>query len=535
MDEIRKILFEGTNAQKRYLFSFDLDSSEDEIYKKFQLYSRYCFPKLFKSKDAPFHEEMVKRMIRLYVGNEPDGEFLNIAFRGASKTTYRKAFRAFVINCDIAHRRKYFKLLTANEKNGKQFITGVYNMLISRRVAPIFPETFEKSEKKNEETMSSFSTSFGLKAQTVTINVDQRGNVQGDEESIRPDELDFDDIESRNSLKSAPKTKQIWDNMQEALDGMSDDGVAYYSANYISERGNVHRLVERIQNKMIIPIMDKKGNPTWPEKYDKEKIRKIKIKADNFEGEYMCKPSASKDVFIDRESVDRQVARPPIKEIAGFKIFKTYNPSHRYAGGADVAGGNGLDSSASVFIDFDTIPAQVVGTYYNNLIKPDSFGHELVKEGNMFGECLLAPENNKFDECVGIVKLNYPMSKIYATNKDEKKITFSSPTTFGWSTNSLTKSKMFNGLAKAIEEGLLDLNDEDLIREARSYTRDDVMDAEEDPRLVTRHFDLLTACAIAWQMKDFAKRGSQPQRVDPITRLINSSGSPSANVNESYE
>jgi hypothetical protein len=31
------------------------------------------------------------------------------------------------------------------------------------------------------------------------------------------------------------------------------------------------------------------------------------------------------------------------------------------------------------------------------------------------------------------------------------------------------------------------------------------MDKEQDPRLTTRHFDLLIACAIAWQMKDFAK------------------------------
>ena len=30
------------------------------------------------------------------------------------------------------------------------------------------------------------------------------------------------------------------------------------------------------------------------------------------------------------------------------------------------------------------------------------------------------------------------------------------------------------------------------------------MDNENDPRLTTRHFDLLIAAAIAWQMKDHA-------------------------------
>jgi hypothetical protein len=31
------------------------------------------------------------------------------------------------------------------------------------------------------------------------------------------------------------------------------------------------------------------------------------------------------------------------------------------------------------------------------------------------------------------------------------------------------------------------------------------MDKDEDPRLATRHYDLLVACAIAWQMKDLAE------------------------------
>jgi hypothetical protein len=38
------------------------------------------------------------------------------------------------------------------------------------------------------------------------------------------------------------------------------------------------------------------------------------------------------------------------------------------------------------------------------------------------------------------------------------------------------------------------------------------MDRDEDVRLTTRHFDLLIACAVAWQMRAFAtksyRRGS---------------------------
>ena len=53
---------------------------------------------------------------------------------------------------------------------------------------------------------------------------------------------------------------------------------------------------------------------------------------------------------------------------------------------------------------------------------------------------------------------------------------------------------------------MLDLSDPDLIAELKSYTRDDLMDRDEDVRLTTRHVDLLIACAIAWQMPAFATR-----------------------------
>ena len=57
---------------------------------------------------------------------------------------------------------------------------------------------------------------------------------------------------------------------------------------------------------------------------------------------------------------------------------------------------------------------------------------------------------------------------------------------------------------KAVVDGHLELSDKDLIAEARAYTRDDLMDRDDDVRLTTRHFDLLIAGAIAYWMKDFA-------------------------------
>jgi hypothetical protein len=78
--------------------------------------------------------------------------------------------------------------------------------------------------------------------------------------------------------------------------------------------------------------------------------------------------------------------------------------------------------------------------------------------------------------------------------------------TYGWQTNSATKATMLMDLRKAVEDGHLELSDPDLIAELRSYTRDDLMDRDEDVRLTTRHFDLLIAAAIAWQMRHYATK-----------------------------
>jgi hypothetical protein len=224
-----------------------------------------------------------------------------------------------------------------------------------------------------------------------------------------------------------------------------------------------------------------------------------------------CRPNASKDIYIDRESVEKQNVREPIRTIAGFKIYRNYTPSHRYAGGMDVAGGVGLDSSASVFIDFDTIPAQVVGTFHSNTIQPEAFGDEIYNEANYFGGCMVAPENNKYDQAV--LKAKLLGADLFSMPNKEILIAGSLPKSYGWSTNSLTKSKMLSSIKQAIEDGLIELNDADLIAEAKNYSRNDLIDKEEDPRLSTRHFDLFTACAIAWQMKDYAVHRLSPNEV----------------------
>lgn len=494
---VKEILAGGKPQEIRTVFRFDRRDDIDLIVLKFNLFTRYFFIKYFESDDAQFHSEIDINNAKVYVGENRD--FLNVCFRGAAKTTRTKLFIAFCVLNDYNHYRKFIKILCRDTKNSTQFVTDIYNMLVQPRVKALYPEIFEKTTTKREETMHSFTTSTGVKILSGTVGSSQRGQIQ---DESRPDFIIFDDFEDRLSLRSAVTTQMIFDNMEEARTGLSKDGSVIYLANYLSERGNVHKLMSKVSNKLVVPIISK-GKPSWS-RYSVKDIKIIEANADDFAGEYMCEPSAGPDIMFDRSVLDKQEAKTPVREIAGFKIFHEYDASHRYGSGHDVAGGVGLDSSTSVFIDFTTFPSRVVATYKSNTIKPDTFGHEIRNQADRFGRPVVAVENNKFDMCIGVLKGIY--DNLFFQEQKEKKAGLESRSkTYGWNTNSDTKPKMIFALKKAVEDGHLELSDPDLIAELRSYTRDDLMDKDEDVRLTTRHFDLLIACAIAYQMKDHAE------------------------------
>ena len=512
MEKIQDILLNGTDKEKLALFYFNVRMSTDEIEVKFNLWSRYHFPQYFGSEDADFHSEMNRSNIAVYKGDLD--HFVNIAFRGAGKDVKTQLFMAYAILNDTENYRKYYKVLSDDGTNSVQSVTDIYNMLVNPKVAYLYPDVFEKTAFKREERMDAFTTSKGVKVIADIVGASQRGAKQ---EESRPDFLWRNDFETRKTLRSAVITRAIWDNLEEARTGLQKGGGIIDTCNYISEVGNVHRLVTEKQSDrkkiFIVPIM-KDGKSTWS-RYSLEDIEEMRKTDDDFEGERMCKPSASKDMYFDRQSLDKMVIKDPIRDIAGFKMFKDYNRLHRYAGGADVAGGVGLDSSTSVFIDFDTVPAQVVGTFASNTILPEAFGDELYSQANRFGGCLLGIENNKYDQA--ILKAKQLGAKLYMTATGKATTTnYTLPTIYGWATNSLTKSKMLSDMREAVESGLIDLNDKDLINEFKSYTRNELIDSAPDVRLTTRHFDLLIACCIAWQMRNDARPKKEIEIQEPV-------------------
>ena len=494
---IQKILQGNNKGEKKALFVFDKETSNERVIFKFNLWARHYFSKYFTSRDAPFHKDIDTNNLKAYRGEIET--YTNIAYRGGAKTARTKLFVAYCIANDLDKTRKYIKCLASDGVNSKQIATDVYNMLVS--IKDLYPEVFRKTATKREETMGSFTTSTGIKVISDTVGTEQRGAIQ---EEARPDFIWFEDFENRKTLRSVVQTISIWDNMEEARTGLSKDGACVYTCNYLAESGNVHKLVLKESDKNIVDIVPiiKDGIISW-ERYSKDDIDYMKENDEDYEGERLCNPSATKNIYFNRETLDRQIKKEALRESAEFKIFNEFDASHRYGSGHDIAGGVGLDSSTSVFIDFETVPARVVATFKSNEIKPEAFGHEMYRQQEIYPGSIAGIENNYGAEAILVMKQK--QAKLYKTQPKDNRTNTTQPTEYGWKTTSLSKPKMLSALAKAIEDGLLDLQDKDLIAELKSYTRNDLIETVKDPRLTTRHFDLLMACAIAWQMKDFAE------------------------------
>jgi len=208
------------------------------------------------------------------------------------------------------------------------------------------------------------------------------------------------------------------------------------------------------------------------------------------------------DKFFNTEMIDKMTEREPKEVVGCWKYYADYKPNHRYALAADPSEGVGKDNATIVIIDFDAknddgyVKPEVVATYVNDKIPPDLFAHEIKNGAKGYGNCLVAVErNNHGHTTLAILKDIY--SNIYKEVKTDK-TTDVETEKLGWHTNMSTKPRMLMELSTAINEQLLNVPDKELLRELRTYLREDLSKISKDED--GKHWDRIIALAICWQM-----------------------------------
>jgi hypothetical protein len=266
-------------------------------------------------------------------------------------------------------------------------------------------------------------------------------------QQYRPDFILRDDLENAITAESPAITEKIVKLFDEARGGMAAHGASLTLGNFIIENGVMGYIRASVVGAggivRFIPIVDKAGGISWPAKFvktDAEAVeanlhiedpakRVISLESKRrelnaggrrvYEVEMLLDPIAAGSAFFDRSIIEQLTHRctEPTQTKVGFQLWSEFNPSHAYAIGTDTGkgNGNGGDHSTSVLIDRTTIPARQVGSYANNQIPADQFAHELKRQGDLFGTCLIGPEKNSESggSCLTTLKMIYPADLIY--------------------------------------------------------------------------------------------------------------------------
>lgn len=194
--------------------------------------------------------------------------------------------------------------------------------------------------------------------------------------------------------------------------------------------------------------------------------------------------------------------------------YKPYRPGHQYGLGADVSEGIGRDSSTIVIIDYTA--GEIVARYKSENISPDLFAYEIKNGAERYGNCIVAPErNNHGHATLAILKTIYSVDRIYKEHKVDT-VFDTEGVKLGWQTNLATKPRILNELKTTVEENLLIVPDRALLVEMKVYDREELNKLKADTE-ASNHFDILTACAIAWEMR---KHAISPISLDKQSKLI---------------
>ena len=169
---------------------------------------------------------------------------------------------------------------------------------------------------------------------------------------------------------------------------------------------------------------------------------------------------------------------------------------HTYGCGADPSEGIGGDNATIVIVDFTT--SEVVAVYYSKLTTPDVLAFEAVRVCKVYGNCILAPERNNHGHAFIVVAKDIYDNLYEEVTRDKNKETNTKK--LGFLTTGASKPIIMYGLNTAVNEDTLKFNDKRLIREARTYQKEDLsrVDGDED---TIGHWDGLMALAIAWEMR----------------------------------
>ena len=246
----------GTKAERIFLAE-----------ESFGLFCVYYFRDYFKYALAPYHFDFIQDIEDLDKGIIR--EVVWIGFRESAKTTFAQLATIWFLTFK---KRIYVNVDAYSGSNSERSLFDIaYHLLNNKRYIADFGQIYTRERGLNEmkqNKVNNFTTENGCRIEASTTQVDVRGRKHFEH---RPDFRWVDDFETHDTRDSATVTNDIRNNITSAMGGMEGHACQLYTANYLSEYGNVQWLIDRAKTDpkiriRNIPVMID-GKPTWPAKY----------------------------------------------------------------------------------------------------------------------------------------------------------------------------------------------------------------------------------------------------------------------------
>lgn len=183
------------------------------------------------------------------------------------------------------------------------------------------------------------------------------------------------------------------------------------------------------------------------------------------------------------------------QESAGLTVWREPEAGREYVIGVDVAEGVAEgDYSCAIVLERESgeQAAELRGRWPVHV-----FAKKLDELGRAYNAALVGVERNNHGHTVlALLQHEHAYPTLY-THRDYD-ATGAARARLGWETNAKTKPVMIDGLAEALAEGFLGVNDPELVKECMTYVYDDrgSMGAQAGCR-----DDRVIAAAIAWQLR----------------------------------
>jgi hypothetical protein len=249
---------------------------------------QYFFPNYASCPFAPFQKEAINRIYR----NDEWYEVWSWS-RELAKSTVSMMLELYLM---LTGRKRYLLMVSATQDSAIRLLAPYRaNLESNGRIKDFYGE--QASMTKWEE--SNFVTTSNLTFLAVGYGNAPRGTRN---ESVRPDIIDIDDYDTdkdcRNPVILDKKTEFI-ERAVIPTRSVSRPTLILAKGNLIAKDTRIGRFGAKADKHMVVNIVDKDGNSSWPEKNSQEHIERVKatISKGAFQAEYMNNPIHEGKVF----------------------------------------------------------------------------------------------------------------------------------------------------------------------------------------------------------------------------------------------